>query len=146
MNQKENQKLNDVVDSFWDFNDIELFSRLLYGEARGESLEGQKAVACVVMNRVSKGGWFGCSLKDVILKRKQFSCFDDNDPNCKILKKKEIKNKDFSLCFSIAEDFLMLGYQDITEGATHYHTKQVTPSWSKNLTFIKEFGNHKFYK
>ena len=49
----------------------ELLAQLLYHEARGESLECQKAVASVVLNRVESGLW-GDTLKDVIYAKNQF--------------------------------------------------------------------------
>lgn len=49
----------------------ELLAQLLYHEARGESLECQKAVASVVLNRLDSGIW-GDTLKDVIYAKNQF--------------------------------------------------------------------------
>jgi spore germination cell wall hydrolase CwlJ-like protein len=36
--------------------------------------------------------------------------------------------------------------QDITGGATHYHTKQVKPVWRKALDKVVVINNHIFYK
>ena len=49
----------------------ELLAQLLYHEARGESLECQKAVVSVVLNRVESGKW-GDTLKEVIYAKNQF--------------------------------------------------------------------------
>jgi len=35
---------------------------------------------------------------------------------------------------------------DITHGATHYHNKQVNPSWARKLTPVYEYKNHLFYR
>lgn len=35
---------------------------------------------------------------------------------------------------------------DITNGATHYHTKYVQPDWSNSFSYIKNIGDHKFYR
>lgn len=51
--------------------DRELLAKLLYHEARGESIECQKAVASVVLNRVDSGMW-GNTLKEVIYAKNQF--------------------------------------------------------------------------
>lgn len=40
-----------------------------------------QAVANVIMNRVNRGGWYGASIKDVVLKPYQFSCWNATDPN-----------------------------------------------------------------
>lgn len=49
----------------------ELLAQLLYHEARGESLECQKAVVSVILNRVDSKIW-GDSLTDVIYAKNQF--------------------------------------------------------------------------
>lgn len=52
--------------------DIELLSALVYQEARGESLDGQKAVVEVVLNRVLDSD-FKNTVYDVIYEKRQFS-------------------------------------------------------------------------
>ena len=49
----------------------ELLAQLLYHEARGESLECQKAVVSVILNRVESGIW-GDTLAEVIYAKNQF--------------------------------------------------------------------------
>ena len=34
-------------------DDVEILARTIYGEARGESLSGQEAIASVVLNRLA---------------------------------------------------------------------------------------------
>lgn len=48
----------------------------LYGEGRGESIEGRIAVGCVIRNR-AKAGMLGRTITDVCLWPKQFSCWND---------------------------------------------------------------------
>lgn len=52
-------------------SDRELMAQLLYHEARGESLECQKAVVSVILNRVQSGNW-GNTVSDVIYATNQF--------------------------------------------------------------------------
>ena len=56
-------------------------AKTIWGEARGEGARGMQAVANVIMNRVNRGGWYGASIKDVVLKPYQFSCWNATDPN-----------------------------------------------------------------
>ena len=51
-----------------DNNEIDLLARTIWGEARGEGQTGMQAVANVIMNRVKKGGWWGATVQDVVLK------------------------------------------------------------------------------
>lgn len=65
----------------------ELLAQLLYHEARGESLECQKAVVSVVLNRMKSGIW-GDTLKEVIYAKNQFEPVSRGLlPNTKPLKK-----------------------------------------------------------
>lgn len=52
-------------------DDRELLARLLYTEARGESIECQRAVVSVVVNRLNSGYW-GSTYKSVIEAQGQF--------------------------------------------------------------------------
>jgi len=54
---------------------VDVLTRTVYGEVRGESEAGQAAVAWVIRNRVAKGrAQMGKTIKDVCLKPSQFSC------------------------------------------------------------------------
>ncbi len=53
--------------------------RTVYGEAGGESAEGQEAVANVIRNRVLSGR-YGQGYEDVITAPRQFSVWNPGDP------------------------------------------------------------------
>ena len=59
-------------------HDIDIMSRTVYGEARGETWLGKVQVAIVILNRVKAGKK---SLSGVILAPYQFSWTMDSDPN-----------------------------------------------------------------
>lgn len=91
--------------------DIDTLARTLYGEARGEDKQGRIAVACVVLNRVKKQkmcGWRIVAGQKVptidatCLKKWQFSCWNENDPNRKIITDISLDNKRFAECYEIA--------------------------------------------
>jgi len=59
--------------------EFEIVQQTIYAEARGEPLEGQKAVAWVIYNRAKKGvSYFGKTMQDVCLKPYQFECWFAN--------------------------------------------------------------------
>ena len=62
-------------------DDLDIAARTIWGEARGEGPEGMRAVAHVIANRATKGGWWGDTLWSVCLKPWQFSCWNLSDPN-----------------------------------------------------------------
>lgn len=51
--------------------DRELLAKLLYNEGRGESIECQRAIVSVVINRLNSGYW-GDTIKEVVYARNQF--------------------------------------------------------------------------
>lgn len=133
-----------------DMDELVLFEALLWGEARGEPVEGQIAVACVVRNRVNNPKWWGESWRGVMLKAKQFSAFNEGNPN-----RVKIEAMDFSEgnpgIVVVQLRYIMRGVRynairDNTKGANHYHTNRVSPKWSKGKDPTAQFGNHKFYK
>ena len=61
-------------------SDLALLTRLIYGEARGESYVGQVAVGAVVMNRI-KSASFPNTMAGVIYQRYAFTAVDDGQIN-----------------------------------------------------------------
>ena len=60
--------------------DVQLLTRLIYGEARGESYVGQVAVGAVVLNRI-KSASFPNTMSGVIYQRYAFTAVDDGQIN-----------------------------------------------------------------
>ena len=136
--------------------DIDTLARTLYGEARGEDRQGKIAVACVVLNRVKKQkmcGWRDIGGKRIptidatCLKRWQFSCWNENDPNRKIILNVSLDNKRFTECWEIAELAVADCLPDITKGATHYYNPKACaqPNWAKGKTPCAVVGHHLFF-
>ena len=132
--------------------DRDILARTLWGEARGEGLAGQIAVAWTIRNRVEDGkakSWWGEGYAGVCLKPYQFSCWNQNDPNYPYLSgAKEIPPKQ-SAQAQRAADLVIAGAEaDITNGATHYYatTMPKPPAWAAKATQTLRLGNHLFFK
>lgn len=117
-------------------------TQAIYFEARGESLEGQIAVAEVILNRadsplyphtvcgvVKQRGGGGC----------QFSYV------CRGTTKMREKSA-ADLAGRIARAMLDGAPRVLTDGATHFHTRGVKPSWSKRFAKTAAIGAHLFYR
>jgi len=141
---------------FKKLDDVKLLAITIYGEARGEPLAGKIAVASVVLNRFKKNSWFGKTLKDVILKPYQFSCFNEDDPNrIKLLAIAQNwdmfyqKDKVLRECYDIASKFLdpndITILKDNVFSATHYKTKNCKADWADKMQLTAVIGNHEFY-
>ncbi|MBP3687014.1 MAG: cell wall hydrolase [Alphaproteobacteria bacterium] len=119
-------------------------ARTIWGEARGEGARGMQAVGNVIMNRVKAGGWYGASIKDVVLKPYQFSAWNVGDLNrAKMLNATPAQ---LSTARKIAEQLQSGALPDITGGATNYHATGISPLWAKKMTKTVQIGNHIFYK
>ncbi len=117
----------------------------LYFEARGESIRGQFAVAEVILNRVESGR-FPDSLCGVIKQGtgKKYQC--QFTYTCD--GKKEIINEKraFERVSKVARAAIDGVAEEMTSGATHYHTKAVRPSWSRVYKETARIGVHIFYR
>lgn len=112
----------------------------VYFEARGESLEGQLAVARVVMNRAASGryppDW--CS---VVKQPAQFSFvrggqFPEADTNSEAWKKAE----------AVAELAAANVVPSVGSDVLWYHADYVAPSWRHGLQEVEQIGAHIFYR
>jgi len=147
-------------DKLLDLSEVELLARLIWGEARGESLQGKVAVGCVVWNRVNHAtGRYGRTWRNVMLKPWAFSCFwQDLGKNPQF--DQIISDKYFATLqgtFSEIERIRVIADMvrgglttDPTGKATHYHVAdmQHPPYWadSDQMKATVMIGNHKFYE
>lgn len=125
--------------------DIEYLARTAWGEARNQGVPGMQAVINVIMNRVKKGIWWGDTVQDVVLKPWQFSVWNEDNENSRAMKEVTLDDYQYKVAYELAEKAVNGQLEDITNGATHYHTVYVNPSWASELTYLGTIGNHKFY-
>lgn len=136
--------------------DRDVLARTLWGEARGEGLAGQIAVAWTIRNRVDmdlhndgKPDWWGEGYAGVCLKPWQFSCWNKNDPNYAYLSgAKPIPAGQLPQARKAA-DIVIDGLQpDPTGGATHYYatTMPKAPAWAAKARQTLKLGHHVFFK
>lgn len=136
---------------FYQELEIDVLARTIFGEARGEPLEGQEAVASVILNRVriseKKGRyWWGNGIIGVCQKPYQFSCWNKNDPSYQRLTTVQADDINFATTLRIARRAVIGALKDNTNGATHYHANYVSPYWARGEKPVKTIGRHIFYK
>ncbi|QIR85532.1 cell wall hydrolase [Paracoccus sp. AK26] len=118
--------------------DLNCLAEAIYHEARGESTQGQAAVAEVILNRV-ESRQFPPSVCGVVNQPSQFSYT--------IGGKKKIGNKAAYLrARDIARNALSGAPRVLTGGATYFHTPAVRPSWSHRFQRTVRIGQHIFYR
>lgn len=116
-----------------------IIAKTLYGEARGESLQGKKAVASVIYNRAVKkyGKATMQNLSKICLAPKQFSCW--NGGRIKVR-----KGKAWNECKLIAHSMGTGVFTPTGPWDHFYNPKLASPFWASSLTNLKVVGNHLF--
>lgn len=117
----------------------------VYYEARSESRSGQLAVADVVKNRV-KSKHYPNSICGVVYEgaHRPFAC--QFSFACDGSMDRAPQGKAWQRSQDIAQLSLTGFVPDMTQNATHYHTVQIEPNWSKTLEYKATIGFHKFYR
>ncbi len=120
-------------------------SEALYFEARGETVKGQFAVAEVIMNRVESSR-FPDNLCGVIHQGtgRKYQCqFTYTcDGHAEVIAEKRAYERVSKVARAIIDGVA----GDLTDGATHYHTRAVSPNWSRVYTRTARIGDHLFYR
>jgi N-acetylmuramoyl-L-alanine amidase len=110
----------------------------IYFEARGESLEGQLAVAKVIINR-AKSGRFPASYCGVVYQPSQFSFVRGRS-----MPKVRSESIDWREAVAIAHIAEQGSWDSEVPGALFFHAAHVSPSW--RLTRLARVDNHIFYR
>lgn len=140
----------------YDDHDALTLARTLYGEARGEPIDGKIAVAWVIRNRASRSRFAGALLGhdgavDKVCRAPwQFSCWNEGDPNRPLLL--ALREDQCRGEYGVATNVLDGLVADPTCGADHYHTierpawaQAWPPDWAATMAETARFGGHVFY-
>ena len=120
--------------------ETDCLAKAVYFESRGEPLEGQLAVANVVINRANSGryppDWCG-----VVKQHAQFS----------FVRNGELPNPDYysgswSRAVGIAKIAASKVLTALPQDVLWYHANYVAPTWRHNLTEVEQIGAHIFYR
>jgi len=136
--------------------DFWVLSRVVFLESRGEPLDGQEAVAGVVLNRRFHPSDWPNSIKAVCLEPRQFSCFDSGAGGLPAitLRYPWLKNpKDWAIAKDVARRALDLAMVDRVPGANFYRNpRTATSGWfqrqvdSGRFILVRSIGHHDFYR
>jgi spore germination cell wall hydrolase CwlJ-like protein len=126
-------------------DDETCLAQAVYFEARSQSLEGQEAVAQVVMNRKGKAR-YADTVCGVVYQGSQRATGCQFTFTCD----GSLRAPEDAAAWDRARDVArkaLAGYvYTPLEGATHYHAAYVTPYWSSASTRIRRIGAHIFYR
>lgn len=135
--------------------DRDVLALTLWGEARGEPVEGRIAVACVIRSRLQTGRW-GRTYTEVCRAPKQFSCWSAaggaQNHQALMVRVGIIQagavpaDPILRECYWIADGTISGALQDRVGGATHYYARWLPepPAWANDGKVVAEVGDHRF--
>jgi spore germination cell wall hydrolase CwlJ-like protein len=128
--------------------ELKCLATAIYFEARGESRQGQLAVAQVVLNRVKNPAYPNTICAVVYQNRNyrngcQFSFACDRIPD-RITEPGPWKEAQ-DIASKVVSDEGEMFIADVGT-ATHYHAVYVRPFWARRMKKTDKIGNHIFYK
>ncbi|BDV39010.1 hypothetical protein DSM21852_22630 [Methylocystis bryophila] len=118
----------------------------VYFEARSEPVEGQAAVAQVVLNRVSSG-LYPPSICGVVYQGRRHYMGCQFSFACEGKSLRITEPESWSTAVRVADEVLAgQTYLSQVGRSTHYHADYVRPYWAHTLLRMEKIGHHVFYK
>lgn len=124
-----------IMSRDWGAEDSEMLLKIAMAEAEGEGVEGKALVMLVVLNRVWSSEFPG-TIEEVIFQSKQSSPVTEGGRYYTTEPDRE--------CYEALE-LVMCGW-DESRGALYFENCGKDSWHSRNLEFLYQAGNHKFYR
>ena len=127
---------------------VQVVAQTLWGEARGESERGMRAVACVIEERRRRRWMKATNAAEVCLAPFQFGCWNRNDPNrARMEAIARQPDAAYTLATAIAQELVAGELVDITDRATHYYAASMPapPGWARGKRPCATVGHHLFF-
>lgn len=124
----------------------ECLSKGIYFEARGESLQGQKAVAQVILNRV-KNPAYPDTICKVVFQNEQMRNACQFSFACDGIRDDVSGSRHWRIAQKVARDAIEGRFWLTSVGSSsHYHADYVWPKWRRSMTRMVKIGRHIFYR
>jgi len=120
-------------------------TQAVYFEARSEPVEGQLAVAQVVLNR-TENSRFPDTICGVVFQNEKMRHRCQFSFACDGLSDNPYNPEAWELAKRISYIALTGRWEDITRSATYYHANYVSPRWVSKLETTAQLGRHIFYR
>ena len=139
----QHRPLHELVISFVDFGDQDseemCLVKAIYFEARSETIEGQLAVAEVILNRTASG-LYPTTICGVVTQPAQFSFIRGGR-----FPTPDTKSEGWRKALAIADIAINGRAKKVAPNVLWYHATYVAPSWGRRLTRVARIGTHIFY-
>lgn len=127
-----------------------VLAQTLWGEARGEGIEGMRAVACVIMSRALTHYRSQHSIAAVCQDPWQFSCWNLDDPNRAELDRVTRRyDASFAQALAVADEVMRPGWVNpFPSDVRHYVASSLRqrPGWLQGRQPYEVIGRHEFYQ
>ncbi|MFZ5610224.1 MAG: cell wall hydrolase [Pseudomonadota bacterium] len=120
-------------------------AQAIYFEARSEDLEGQLAVAQVVLNRVADPR-YPASVCSVVFQNEHLPFRCQFSFACDGRSDNPYNMQAWAIARSIAQIALSRQWRDLSGKATHYHAVYTEPYWVSQMERSATVGDHVFYR
>ncbi len=124
---------------------LQCLTNAVYYEAASEAIGGQRAVAQVVLNRVSHPSYPN-SVCGVVFQGSQRKTGCQFSFTCDGSMSRRPSAGAWARAQRVAQDALSGTVYDPVGLATHYHTVWIYPYWAPSLDHIGTIGAHRFYR
>lgn len=120
-------------------SDLLCLAVAIYHEARNQTLDGQLAVASVILNRTKAPSRWGATPCAVVVPV-QFSFLrqDGSFPSIP-------KDQAWAIAVEMAREALERGPSALVGRADHYHTPAVDPAWNNSMDQVVKIEDHIFF-
>jgi hypothetical protein len=139
-------------------SDRQVIAMTIWGESRGLSGRGRRAVGAVILNRAGEKR-FGADIRSVCLKPWAFSCWKAQggaknyravlDQSEALLNPGAVVGPVLLDCLAIADEILAQTLPDTVDESTHYLTRaqllKAPPAWTVGQVPACEIDGHLFY-
>jgi spore germination cell wall hydrolase CwlJ-like protein len=110
----------------------------IYHEARNQPLQGQLAVAHVVLNRLEAAP--SSTICDIVYKPAEFSW-----TSMDVDRQRPTETRAWAIARWVAEAALADPEDDPVAGSTYFHAVSVSPRWAPAMIRVAQIGDHVFY-
>ncbi|HEX4736083.1 MAG TPA: cell wall hydrolase [Allosphingosinicella sp.] len=135
--------LHDLIISFVDYKNQSAeemcLAKAVYFEARGESIEGQLAVAQVVLNRAASGT-YPPTICGVVTQPAQFSFVHGG-----AMPAPDTSSECWHKALAIADIAMKHLATSLASNVLWYHATYVAPAWGRQHLRVAQIGMHIFY-
>ncbi len=125
--------------------DLDCLTQAVYYEARGEGVDGMRAVAQVVLNRARHSA-FPKSVCSVVFQGSNRRTGCQFSFTCSGAMNRPVNSAAWSRARRIASSALDGSVYAGVGSATHFHTTAVSPGWRNKMVRVGQVGSHVFYR